>query len=128
MHPNEALIRKRYAALARREWDVLEAMLTDDVSWDVPGRNPLSGNHSGKAEVMSNLRKLVELTGGTATVEPVDVVAGGRHVVAIEKGSASREGTKIDARNLTLYEIRQGQIARISFFPGDQYSLDRFWQ
>jgi ketosteroid isomerase-like protein len=125
--PNESLIRKRYEALARREWDLLNDLLADDVSWHVPGQNPLSGTYVGKRDVVNALRRLVEFTGGSANVDLEDVIAGKRHVVAIERGSAEREGKAIETRNLTLFEIREGRIARMSFFPGDQYSLDSFW-
>ena len=128
MHPNEALVRKRYDALNQHQWDVLADLLTDDVAWQVPGRNPLSGVHVGKTAVLNGLRRLAELTRNSARVDLEDVVTSDRHVVAIEKGSAEREHKVVEARNLTLFEIRDDRICRMSFFPGNQYSIDEFWE
>ena len=124
VHPHHALIRKRYQALADGDLDTLAELLTEDVVWRVPGHNPLAGEHHGRAEVVAFFRRLIDLTGGTAHVEPLAVFADDNWGIAIEAGSA----LGFAARHVSVYRFRDDLIAEVSFHPGDQYALDGYWQ
>jgi uncharacterized protein len=127
MHLNEALIRRRYELLARRDLDSLVQLLSDDVAWHVPGRNPLAGDYRGRAQVIELFSKLLNLTGETARVGLEDVLANDRFAVALEAGTAGRGKRRVSTRNVTVYRIEEGRIAEVWFHPSDQYVLDAFW-
>ncbi len=51
-HPNEAVVRKGYAAFSRGDIETLQnEIFTDDIVWHVPGRNRFSGDYKGISEV-----------------------------------------------------------------------------
>lgn len=122
------VVRLRYARLADRDFDGLSELLSDDITWHVPGHNPLAGTHHGRTAVLQVLRKLVELTGGTSTVNTAALLVGADDLVAVvEQGSARTAAATIEIRNVSLFRVSDGSIQEMWFLPGDQYALDAFW-
>lgn len=124
--PDE-IVRLRYARLADRDFDGLSDLLSEDITWHVPGHNPLAGTHHGRIAVLNVLRKLVELTGGTSTVNTAALLTGADLVAVVEKGSARTAAATIEIRNVSLFHVSNGRIQEMWFLPGDQYALDAFW-
>jgi hypothetical protein len=62
-HPNEDLAREGFAAFARGDMDAVGQFLGEDTRWHFPGRNPLSGDYEGVAEVLGVFGKVFELSG-----------------------------------------------------------------
>lgn len=121
------IVRLRYARLADRDFDGLSELLSEDITWHVPGHNPLAGTHHGRPAVLQVLRKLVELTGGTSTVNTAALLAGADLVAVVEQGSARTATATIEIRNVSLFRVSKGRIQEVWFLPGDQYALDGFW-
>jgi ketosteroid isomerase-like protein len=49
MHAHEAVLRREYEAFARGDLETLDELLSDDIVYHVPGRNPLSGTLPGRS-------------------------------------------------------------------------------
>src|SRR5438094_936729 len=90
-HPNEALLRKGYAAFASYDLDTIRALFADDIVWHVlGGRNQLSGTIKGKDEVFGWFAKLLTLSDGTFNIDVHDVIANDDHAVVISHDTALR--------------------------------------
>jgi ketosteroid isomerase-like protein len=128
MHPNAEIVARAQDALARADAAVLMDLLADDVVWHVPGRNPLSRDYSGKAEVAAFFARARELSGGSVRTELLDVLAGDTHGVALVRVFAEREGKSLGGQfQAFTYRIEGGKIAEFWFMVEDRYAVDAFW-
>jgi ketosteroid isomerase-like protein len=126
-HPNEDNLRKGYDAFIKGDIDTVMTLLTDDILWHVPGRNPLSDDYSGKEEVGGFFGKLMELSNGTFQVEVHDVLANDEHAVGLVKLSAERDGKTLQSNDVHVWHVRDGKFSEFWAQPSDQYEFDEFW-
>jgi ketosteroid isomerase-like protein len=127
-HPNEQLLRDWFAAQAGADIAAMQAALADDVVWHVPGRNLLSRDYRGKAEVFGFFAKARELSGGTVRVELLETLPGDTHAIALVRVHAEREGKKLDGElQAFTFRIEDGRIAEFWFLVEDRYAVDAFW-
>ena len=69
-----------------------------------------------------------ELSGGTVSLEILDVLAGDDNAVALVKVFAEREGRKLDGSfQAWAYRIADGRIQEFWFLVEDRYAVDAFW-
>lgn len=124
------------AELARRFTDaqqtgdaaVLMGVLADDVVWHVPGRNLLSRDYVGKAEVAGFWGRARELSGGTVRIELIEVLGSENYAIALVRVFAEREGRSLGGQfQAFTYRIESGKIAEFWFMVEDRYAVDAFW-
>jgi ketosteroid isomerase-like protein len=128
MHANAELIRRFLDAQRTGDAAVLTDSLADDVVWHVPGRNLLSKDYGGKAEVMGFWAHVRQLSGGTITTEVMDVLGGDPITVALVKVFAEREGRSLGGSfQAWAYRIERARIAEFWFLVEDRYAVDAFW-
>lgn len=128
-HPNAALIRRAYEALARRDVDTLNEVSHDDLVWQIPGRNPIAGEYHGRDRVLAFNAHVLALTDGSLTLDLVDVWANDRGAVALHRGGGTRpDGRPNHDEVCMVFGIRDGRIASARYYPYDQYGVDVFWQ
>lgn len=60
-HQNEKVLRTSYDAFGRGNANPLMTALAEDIKWYVSGRSPLTGEYSGKAEVLGFFGKMMEV-------------------------------------------------------------------
>ena len=95
-HPNEDLVRDGFAAFERGDMDALRKQIcTDDVRWHNPGRGPISGDYEGIDQVIQYFARVLELTGGTFSLEQHDVLANDEHAVALVTVRGERAGKQL---------------------------------
>ena len=128
MHPNAELINRFLDAQKGADVAALNELLADDVVWHVPGRNLLSRDYRSKAEVFGFFAKARELSGGTVRIEPIEILEGDQHAVALIRVYAEREGRKLEGE-LQAFTFRTdgGKIAEFWFLVEDRYAVDAFW-
>jgi uncharacterized protein len=125
---NRELLEDWFAGQARADIPAMQEMLAEDVVWHVPGRNLLSRDYHGKAEVFGFFARARELSGGTVRIEPIEILAGDQHVVALVRVHAEREGRKLDGEfQAFTFRIDGGRIAEFWFLVEDRYAVDAFW-
>jgi len=59
---NAELLQRGYEAFALGDLPTVLGMLSDDITWHVPGRSPLSGDYKGHDGVISFLTKGIDLS------------------------------------------------------------------
>jgi uncharacterized protein len=124
---NVDVAREAFAAFAARDLERLGRTLAEDVSWHTPGTNLLAGDYYGRSAVLGYLRRVLELSGGTQQVVPVDVLVGRDHVAAVVDLSGQRRGLVLRDRAVQLLAFRAGLIVMRRVYPADQAAFDRFW-
>jgi hypothetical protein len=128
MHPNEETIRRFQEAQSKGDAAVLMELLADNIVWHVPGKNLLSRDYNGKAEVAGFWARARELSGGTVRTELLDVLASDDHAIALVRVHAEREGRSLGGQfQAFTYRIEDGKIAEFWFMVEDRYAVDAFW-
>lgn len=123
-----ALVRHFYQAFGKGDLAAIDSLLSDDVSFHVPGAGSNSGHHQGKKAVFEFFQKAVHTTGGSLKVELLDVMVGDDHVAALAVYRAERKGRVPLQNNLVqLIKLRDGRITHSWFHSRNQYEVDAFW-
>ena len=99
-------------------------IFAEDLTWNLPGHNPIAGIKRGVDEVLgffSALRK----TG--LQVAPQGMAEIGQDAVAeFYRAHGEAGGVRLDAFNCNYYQIRGGKIAEVQVFLSDQHGYDAF--
>jgi ketosteroid isomerase-like protein len=106
----------------------VEALLTDDVEWHVPGDNAIAGRYRGVAEVLDYFRRRRELAASTLRLHPGEMLVGeGEHVAVLTDGTAVLNGVEHRWSTVGLYRLRGERIAACWLLALDQEAFDRAW-
>jgi hypothetical protein len=124
-HPNAEMWRKASAAFIRGDAGTQQTFFSDDVVYHVPGANPLAGDYEGLEAVRALMLKFREMN--VQIVEVHDVLATDDHVVALVRGTASREGRELSLNQANIYNIKGGKVAEAWLLPTDQRAVDEFF-
>ena len=132
MHPNERLVRTFYEAQGRyyageAGADEVEALLSDDIAWHVPGHNAIAGHYRGKQQVLDYFRRRRDKAKGSMRVEVRRTLADEELVMQLAGGRAEIEGKKHTWETVGVYRIAEGRIAECWLLPFDQYQFDEIW-
>jgi uncharacterized protein len=125
-HPDEAVVRRFVEAMVARDVGAIADCFADDVVFHIPGRNPLSGEYRGKAEVLTRLFQRWEEAFGGLEIDVHDVLADDRHVVVLSDRRARRAAREVEMRAASIYHIRDGRIVEAWLMEWDPYAIDEF--
>ncbi|TDD70090.1 hypothetical protein E1262_11045 [Jiangella aurantiaca] len=107
----------------------LRALLTDDITWTVPGDNSIAGTYRGLGEVFEYFDRRRRLADDTFRMHRHDVLSGdGDGVAALTDGTATIDGVDWTWSTVGLYRVRSGRIAACWLLPLDQGLFDRVWR
>lgn len=127
-HPNVAHVRDAIAAFNEGDFERYQEFFDPDVTWHVGGRHPLAGSYRGRDQLFDYFRRVREITSGSLSVEPVEVMANDRHAGVIARVRAEREGRSLDATLAQAFRLGgDGQFVEYWAMAEDQETLDRFW-
>jgi uncharacterized protein len=113
-----------------RSWDVdgLREILSDDVVFNLPGRNPFSGVYKGPDAVLELWSKQRDhMNGRSFHVAFIDVLVSDKHVVAITSGEGESESGTVATRGCDIFTVADGRITEFWPLFGDMEAFDRFW-
>ncbi len=128
MPANAKLVALFHGAQQQGDAETVLGLLADDVVWHVPGRNLLSRDYVGKAEVAQFFASARELSGGTVRAELIDVLDSDGFAVALVRVYAERLGRSLGGQfQAFTYRIKNGKIAEFWFMVEDRYAVDEFW-
>lgn len=123
---DQDVVRRFARAMVERDVGAIAECLADDVVVHVPGRNPLSGDHRGKGEVMTRLFQAWEEAFAHLEIDIHDVLVSADHVILLSDRRAERDGVTVDMRAASIYHVRDGRIAEAWLMEWDPYALDEF--
>jgi uncharacterized protein len=127
VHPNEEAVLEAYDAFARRDMPALFELLSEEITFVIPGKSIQAGTFAGKEEVRRYFSIARAHTGGTHRVEVLDLLANDRRVVALVRALGERGDRALDMMVVQIWQLSDGKLAKLSLIPADQYAFDAFW-
>lgn len=124
-HPNEALVRRVFAAFGKDAMAV-SAAFARDIVWHVPGNTMMSGEYHGRREVVEFLRRTGLETSGTYRSRLHTVFADDDWAVAIYRAIGSRNGVDLDVEQALVIRVADGLWQEVTAVPLDS-AFERFW-
>jgi ketosteroid isomerase-like protein len=122
----EQIVRQLLDALERRDVTAIGQLLSDDVVYHFPGRSPVAGTYTGRAEVLGLFGAFARLFDGPLEMASHDVVASEAHVIDLATYTGERQGQRFTWNAVRLYHIDADRIAEIWLMIGDVYAFDAF--
>jgi ketosteroid isomerase-like protein len=126
-HPNTAVVRGFYEALARGDIERVTDLCSPDVVVTMPGRGPLSGRYSGRDAALGFLGRLNAATEGTYRAELLGLYTGDGQVVAVHHGTGTRGEKTLDVEAALVFEVAGGSVTAITVHQQRQDEWDRFF-
>jgi uncharacterized protein len=128
-HPNVRRIREAVDAYNSGDLDAMRPHLAEDIVWHVGGDHPLSGTYRGHEEVFGYYSKVQSQTGGTLTIEPLEILANDRHGAIFMRVTGDRDGKSIDVELAEALALdSEGRWSEYWALADDQASVDAFWR
>ena len=125
-HPNATVARKMVTAFRQGDLATVGATFADDAVWDLPGRSVVAGRYHGPDEIIGFLAKAFELSGGSLSLELIDITASDWGAVQVQRVTADHDGRTLDCVEVLAHQIVDGKIVHTYHRP-DQYAIDAFF-
>src|SRR4029077_15838232 len=114
-HPHARLVRvfheRQNRFYAGGEQAPAGAMLTDDVTWHVPGHSPIAGDYRGRGEVLRHFARRRELANATFRIDVRGAIADNERTVIIAGGEVEHDGKTFAWGTVGIFRIGEGAIA-----------------
>jgi ketosteroid isomerase-like protein len=118
------LARTFHAALTTKDWSLLRAIASPDVTWVLPGSNAVSGPAVGIDAVIARA-ELIASYGLTFTLEHI-LVSRDNMALALHN-TAQRTDAVLDEHLSTVCRIIDGRIDAIETYLSDVAGMDAFF-
>ncbi len=125
---NSEILASAYQALAAGDVPAVFALLADEITWHISGRNVLSADYAGHDEVLGFFRALGERSNGTFTLEVREIIgADSGTAVALVPEHATRDDSVLDDESVHVWRFENGKATSFRCFAGDEHAQDAFW-
>jgi uncharacterized protein len=125
---NEDRLQAFLDAYAARETEALSASLSPDAVWHVGGTHRFSGDYRGRDAILRYFEETWAETGGSLTLEPLEVMANDRRGSAFLRVTGEREGRTLDVTMAEAFLFAgDGTIQEFWAHANDQDAIDGFW-
>jgi len=124
---NAAVIRKGYEDFAQGNIPAVFGVFDANITWHVPGHSPLSGDYTGHDQVGGFFRRTMELSGGTFSMDVLNVFADGDLVVVLVTVNAQRNGVSVSFPEVHVWRMKNGKVTEFREYQGDEQREDQFW-
>ena len=127
-HPGVARAQASIDAFNGGNMDALRDFYADDVVWHVAGGHGLSGDYSGRADLIGYFQRVQELTDGTLRLEPETILASDRHTSMYVRVTGTRDGKTLDVTLVEALTVGlDGRWTEFWSLAADQDAVDAFW-
>jgi ketosteroid isomerase-like protein len=111
-------------ALGSQDWSLLRDLLTEDVTWTLPGDNRISGTAEGPDGVVDRVQLISSYGVDFALLH---VLVSRDNVALNLHNTAARGDLVLDEHLATVFTLRDGKVARIETFLSDVDGMNRFF-
>lgn len=107
----------------------LAALLSQNIYWEQPGNNLISGKKNSATEVFGMVGKMFELSENSLRLTDIkSVTVNGKEVACLLQWEASKpDGTKLNVENIDVYTVENGEIVSAKVFTSDIEAENMFW-
>jgi ketosteroid isomerase-like protein len=130
-HPHARLVRvfhqHQNRFYAGGEQAPVADMLTDDVTWHVPGHSVIAGDYRGRDEVLGYFARRRALADATFHIDVRGVLADDERAVILATGEVESGGETRRWGTVSIFRVSAGRIAECWVVPYDQGSFDEIW-
>ncbi len=123
--PNTDIVLKMYEYFNAGDLDrVRSELLAEDITWNMPGHHPLSGEHTGADQVMAFFGALSKAGIRVDNVHFGELENG--TVIERHQGHASIGSDEFLFPTATAYDVEDGRLKRVQVHTADQHNVDRY--
>jgi len=131
-HVSEELVRKAYEALGTGDPDKIAEYWAEDMVWEVPGHNQLSGWKIGRDEFIAFMQKVGELSGNSFRMKQIAIMTNGEYSTDVTNNTGTRADNpnkKLDIDVAHVLRWRDGKViaGKGGIFGDGTDQYDRFW-
>ena len=112
-------------ALGTQNWDLLRSIITEDISWTLPGASVISGEVSGADAIITRAQQIVSYG---VSLELKHILYGQYNVALSVHNQASRGELMLDEHLATVCIIRDGKISKIETYLSDIDGANAFFK
>jgi ketosteroid isomerase-like protein len=126
-HPNVAVVRSGYEAMARGDMAAFAAVLDDDIVWheSMPG---YEGDYDGRDGVLAFLGRMFAETGMEVKDLTVDhVLADDTHAAVLLEGTVALGDRSRTSRYVDVYRLRDAKATEHWHLPLDPKAEEQFF-
>jgi len=111
-------------ALKTHDWDLLSSILTQDVTWTLPGASLISGRSDGVEEVVRKAQRIVSFH----LMFRLNYILYGLNGMALSlHKTAARGDMKLDEDWVAVCDVRDNKITAINTYSPDVDLMDAFF-
>ena len=119
--------RDGYDAFGKGDLAALQELWSPDLRWHVPGTNDLAGTYEGVPAVFGFLQQVLERSGGTLRVEPLEFFADDTHAAVLVRQTATRGDQLYDIRHVHIWRYEDDRVVELWDNSSDVTVDDAFW-
>lgn len=131
-HVTAELVAKAYDALASGDLERIKEYWAEDMVWQVPGQNRLSGWYHNRDEFLGFMGQVGELSGGSFHMEAITVLLNDEYSADITRNMGNRANQPNKTMDIEVVHVlrwRNGKIiaGRGAIFGNGTNEYDHFW-
>jgi ketosteroid isomerase-like protein len=123
---NSALVRSMVDAFLQGDLETVASAFSEDAVWDFPGHSIVNGTFRGPDEIVAFLARAFELSGGTLSLDVIDITASEAGACHAQWVSADHGGRSFRSVELLHHEIEEGKIVR-TWHRSDDVAITGFF-
>lgn len=127
-------VSKAYAALASGDIEEIKKYWHEDMVWQVPGHNRLSGWYQGRDEFLAFMGEVGKLSGNSFRMDPIagQVVASGEYTADLTRNRGHRAGNPDKAMDIEVVHVLRWKDGKViagkgAIFGDGTTEYDQFW-
>jgi ketosteroid isomerase-like protein len=126
------LVSLAYQALATGDRENIRQYWADDMVWEVPGHNQLSGWKYNLDDFLAFMQKVGELSGGSFHMDPITILCNEEYSCDVTHNAGSRAGNAEKELSIEVAHVlrwRDGKViaGRGGIFGDGTARYDDFW-
>ena len=112
-------------AVGTKNWDLLHSIITEDISWTLPGTSLISGEVNGPNAIITRAQ---QISSSGASLELKHILYGQYNVALFVHNQATRGELILDEHLATVCTIYNGKISKIETYVSDVDGVNAFFK